>query len=112
MQNPKRAAIELDLRFVLQCSVVVVFQRIGQQADLLIQRAHVFEHCSRNTGAQQQITMLIARQTSKEMSRFPFVDKYLCIFCLVSNTLGKAAMVLVRVRKNNTSNVCKLYADS
>ena len=56
--------------------------------------------------------MLIARQTSKEMSRFPFVDKYLCIFCLVSNTPGKAAMVFVRVRKNNTPNICKLYADS
>ena len=77
----------------------------------MIERAHVVENRGWNSGTQQQVAMLIARQSAKEMPGFPFVDEYLSVFGFVTYSFCETAMVLMGVREHNASNVRQLHTD-
>lgn len=51
--------------------------------------------------------MFIFREPAEQMPRFPFVDQNFGVRRLITDLFGKAAMILVRVRKDDSLNVLK-----
>src|SRR5678816_2954106 len=107
MNDAQTAAFKFQLHLILQREDFTMVQSIGQQADLVIKRAHFIEHPSGDSGAKQKPLVVLLSQTSKQMARFPIVNEYFSVLCLIANLFGQTAMILVRVRQDDPSNICK-----
>ena len=65
VQNLQRSTFEVQFHLVPQRNEFAVFERVSEQADLVVQLTHFAENALRNSGPQKQLLVMPLRKPAE-----------------------------------------------